>query len=177
MPDHDAQPRLRIFNLCSWGGLSALVVTLIGWLIAGLLPLPLGPSSSLHDVVAFYPSDSSRRMVGFVLATLGVSCAMPMIGVITMHMTRMERRLPLLALIQRGTGSVTMLINLLASMPFAGLTFRPCGSDAHHCRSGQTRYVLNPPVATRIALTAGDAPGSGHSAEPRAEGLECRIRR
>lgn len=121
----DDRTKLRIFNLCSWGGLAALVITLIGWLVAGLLPLPLGPSNTLSDVVAFYSSDSTRRMVGFVLATLGVCFAMPMVGVISIHMLRMERRLPLLSLIQLGSGSVTILINLLASMLFAVLTFRP----------------------------------------------------
>ncbi len=121
----DDQIRLRIFNLCSWGGIAALLVTLTGWLIAGLLPLPLGPSNTLHQVVEFYSTDSTRRMIGFVMATLGVCFAMPMVGVITVHMLRMERRLPVLSLIQLGSGSVTILINLLASMLFAVLTFRP----------------------------------------------------
>lgn len=125
MTDDDARTKLRVFNFCSWGGLAALLITLVGWLIAGLLPLPLGPSSSMNTVVEFYSTDSTRRMVGFVLATLGVCCAMPMVGVITIHMLRMERRLPLLALIQLGAGSVTILINLLGSMLFAVLTFRP----------------------------------------------------
>lgn len=121
----DARNKLWIFNVCSWGGVAAVLITLIGWSVAGLLPLPLGPSSSMQDVVAFYSTDSTRRMFGFVLATLGVCFALPTVGVITMHMHRMERRLPLLSLIQLGAGSVTVLINLLASMLFAVLTFRP----------------------------------------------------
>ncbi len=137
MPDHDAQLKLRIFNLCSWGGVAALVITLIGWLLAGLLPLPLGPSNSMHDVVAFYSGHGPWRMMGFVLATLGVCCAMPLVGVITMHMMRMERRLPLLAVIQLGIGSVTILINLLGSLMFAVLTFRP------ELRAPETLMLLN----------------------------------
>lgn len=117
--------RLRIFNLSSWCGVVALLVTLVGWLIAGLLPLPLGPSDDVATVVNFYSTDSTRRMCGFVLSGLGVCFIMPLVGVITMHMVRMERRLPLLAAIQLGAGSVTMLINLLPSMLFAVLTFRP----------------------------------------------------
>jgi hypothetical protein len=50
---------------------------------------------------------------------------MPLVGVITMHMLRMERRLPLLAFIQLGVGSLTILINLLGSILFAVTTFRP----------------------------------------------------
>jgi len=49
----DARTKLWIFNLCSWGGVAAVLITLIGWLVAGLLPLPLGPSNSMQDVVAF----------------------------------------------------------------------------------------------------------------------------
>ena len=125
MSDDDALIKLRIFNFCSWGGLAAVLVTLAGWLIAGLLPLPLGPSNTMEEVVGFYTTDTTRRMFGFMLSTLGVCLALPLIGLITMHMQRMERRLPLLSLIQLCAGAVTVMINLLASLLFAVLTFRP----------------------------------------------------
>ncbi len=116
--------RLRILNVCSWGGIVALAITLVGWLIAGLLPLPLGPSDSMSTVAHFYGTHGTRRELGFMLGTLGVCFLMPLVGVITVHMARSEGRLPLLAVIQLGTGSVTMLINLLPSMLFCVLAFR-----------------------------------------------------
>lgn len=129
--------RLRILNLCSWGGIAALSITLIGWLMAGLLPLPLGPSASADKVVSFYSSHHALKMTGFMLATLGVCLAMPLVGVITVHMIRIEKRFPLLSLIQLGVGSITMLINLLPSMLFCVLTFRPSA------RSAESMMFLN----------------------------------
>lgn len=129
--------RLKVLNTCAWGGVAALGLTLVGWLIAGVLPLPLGPSDDVGDVVAFYSTDTNRKMAGFVLATLGVCLLMPLVGVISVHMLRMEGRIPLLAFIQLGAGSVTMLINLLPSMLFAVLTFRP------EQRSPETILLLN----------------------------------
>ncbi len=121
----DTDIKLRIFNLCSWGGIVALALTALGWLIAGLLPLPLGPSNSMHSVVDFYTSHSTRRMIGFVLSTLGVCFLMPLVGVITIHMLRMERRLPLMAFIQLGAGSVTMFINLGSGTPTTATSATP----------------------------------------------------
>ncbi|MFT4262241.1 MAG: hypothetical protein QM572_02570 [Nocardioides sp.] len=129
--------RLRLLNLCSLGGFVALGSTLAGWLIAGLLPLPLGPSDSQPEVFDFYTSDSTRRMIGFVLATVGICFIFPLVGVISMHMMRMEGRLPLLSFLQLGAGSVTMFINLLPSMLFAVLCFRP------ETRSAETISLLN----------------------------------
>jgi hypothetical protein len=44
----------RILTSCAWAGPATLVVTLIGWLVAGVLPIPLGPDSSVQEVVDFY---------------------------------------------------------------------------------------------------------------------------
>jgi hypothetical protein len=129
--------RLRILNLCSWGGIAALVITLAGWLMAGLLPLPLGPSDSPAKVVDFYSTHHVLKMSGFMLAGLGVCLLMPLVGVISVHMMRVEGRVPLLSFIQLGVGSVTMLINLLPSMLFCVLTFRP------ELRSAESMVLLN----------------------------------
>lgn len=43
----------RVRNLCAMGGPAALLVTLIGWTIAGMLPLPLSPSASAEEVMRF----------------------------------------------------------------------------------------------------------------------------
>ena len=32
----------RVLTLCAWGGPATVVIALIGWLIAGVLPIPLG---------------------------------------------------------------------------------------------------------------------------------------
>lgn len=123
--------RLRILNICSWAGVAAVVVTLAGWLLAGLLPLPLGPSKSAVEVAHFYGTHTTLRMLGFTIATLGICLLMPLVGVVAVHMNRAEGRAPFLTWVQLGTGSVTMLINLLPSMLFCVLTFRGADRDPH----------------------------------------------
>lgn len=139
----------RLLKICALGGPAALVVTLIGWLIAGLLPLPMGPSASEADVVAFYTDDPNRVLVGFVIASIGVVLMAPMLALISVHMLRMERGVPVLALTQLLVGATTVLINLFPQLLFAIAAFR---TD----RSADTIVLLND--AAWLLLFTGIAP-------------------
>lgn len=114
----------RVRNICALGGPAALVVTLIGWTIAGMLPLPLSPSASADEVVRFYTEDPTRVMIGFVTASIGVVLMLPMFGLISMHMLRMEGRTPLLTFVQLIAAAVTVIINTIPQMLFALMAFR-----------------------------------------------------
>lgn len=103
------RPDARLQRLCALGGPAALVITLTGWLIAGMLPLPLGPSASSSDVVAFYTDDPNRVMLGFVIASIGVVLMGPLLALISVHMLRMEGGTPVLAFTQLLTGATTVL--------------------------------------------------------------------
>jgi hypothetical protein len=114
----------RVLDLAALGGPAALVVTLVGWLLAGMLPLPMGPSSSTGDVVSFFTDEPNRVMAGFVLSSIGVVLMAPMLALISVHMLRMEGRLPLMAFTQLLVAAVTMVINLFPQMIFAIAAFR-----------------------------------------------------
>jgi hypothetical protein len=111
-------------NVCAWGGPAALVVTLIGWLIAGMLPLPMGPSTSTGEVVSFFVDEPNRVMFGYVIASLGVVLMLPMLALISVHMLRMEGRYPVLTFTQLAAGATTILINMFPQMMFAIAAFR-----------------------------------------------------
>jgi len=68
----DSMVSKRIQLLSAWSGPAVVVLTLIGFLIAGVLPLPLGPDDSTAKVVNFYSHDT-RVAAGLVIATLGLS--------------------------------------------------------------------------------------------------------
>lgn len=114
----------RLLKICALGAPAGVVVTLVGWLVAGMLPLPMGPSASEADVVSFYTDDPNRVMLGFVIASIGVVLMAPTLGLISLHMLRMEGRWPVLALTQLIAGAVTVVINLFPQLLFALGGFR-----------------------------------------------------
>jgi hypothetical protein len=116
---------VNLQKLCAWGGPAAIVISFAGWLIAGVLPLPLGPSDSAAEVVAFYAGHQTRFMVGIVIATIGVCFTLPLVATITIQMLRMEGRHPVLSFLQLGAGSITTLLNLVPQMMMGVIAFRP----------------------------------------------------
>jgi hypothetical protein len=111
-------------RLCAWSGPAAVAVALVGWLIAGVLPLPLGSSSTTDEVVAFYGHDT-RVLIGLVIAQLGVCLVFPLIALITLAMLRIEGRTPLLTIIQAVTGAATGVLLLIPMLLMAVIAFRP----------------------------------------------------
>lgn len=114
----------KILDYAALGGPAAAAVTLVGWLISGMLPLPMGASSSTSDVVSFFTDDPNRVMAGFVVSSIGVVLMAPMLALISVHMLRMEGRVPLMAFTQLLVGAVTVVINMFPQLIFALAAFR-----------------------------------------------------
>lgn len=114
----------KLADYAAWTGPLALVVTLVGWLVAGMLPLPLGPGESTDDIVAFFVDDANRVRAGFVISSIGVVLMLPMLALISLHLYRMDRANPLLAFLQLITAAATMVINMFPQMIFAIAAFR-----------------------------------------------------
>lgn len=113
----------RILSLCAWAGPATVAISLIGWLIAGVLPIPLGPNSSVDEVVDFY--GHTRVLVGMSIASVGICLVFPLIAVIGVHMVRMEGRTPILTFLQLITGAATGVLLLLPMLLMAVIGFRP----------------------------------------------------
>ena len=114
----------RIQLLCAWSGLATVLVASVGFFIAGVLPLPLGPSSTTAQVVHFYSHDT-RVAVGLVIATLGMCLVFPLIALIGVHMVRMEGRTPILTFLQLITGAATGVLLVMPMLLMTSITFRP----------------------------------------------------
>jgi hypothetical protein len=114
----------RILTLCAWAGPATVVISFAGWLIAGVLPLPLGASSSVGQVVNFYSHDT-RVLVGMSISSIGICLVFPLIAVIGVHMVRMEGRTPILTFLQLITGAATGVMLLLPMLLMAFIAFRP----------------------------------------------------
>lgn len=113
----------RVLSLCAWCGPATVVIALIGWLIAGVLPIPLGPESSVQEVVDFY--SQTRVLVGLSIASVGICLVFPLIAVIGVHMVRMEGRTPILTFLQLITGAATGVLLLMPMLLMAVIGFRP----------------------------------------------------
>jgi len=113
----------RILSLCAWSGPATVVLALIGWLVAGVLPIPLGPDSSMQEVVDFY--GQTRVLVGMSIASVAICLVFPLIAVIGVHMVRMEGRTPILTFLQLITGAATGVLLLLPMLLMAVIGFRP----------------------------------------------------
>lgn len=119
----------RVLNVCALGGPAAVVVTLIGWLIAGMLPLPIGPSAPIAEVRNFYFEHATRTSAGFVIASIGIVCYTPLLAVITFHMLRGQRGNPVLGFTQLAAGTATLLVNIIPMLLWATAGFRTDRSD------------------------------------------------
>src|SRR5246500_1442178 len=125
----------RIQLFCAWCGPTVVVVALIGFIIAGVLPLPLGPSNTTEKVMSFYSHDT-RVAAGLVIATLGMCLVFPVIALIGVHMVRMEGPTPILTFLQLITGAAT---GVFLVMPMILMTIIPFRSD----RSPELTVTLN----------------------------------
>jgi hypothetical protein len=114
----------RILIWCAWAGPATVVITLLGWLIAGILPLPLGASSTTREVLDFYGNDT-RVLTGLVIAQLGICLVFPLIALIGYFLLRIEGRHPILTFIQLVTGAATGVLLLLPMLLMAVIAFRP----------------------------------------------------
>jgi hypothetical protein len=114
----------RLQILCAWAGPAAVAITLAGWLIAGILPIPLGASSTTGEVLRFYGNDT-RVLIGLVIAQLGICLVFPLIALIGYFLLRIEGRHPILTFIQLTTGAATGVLLLLPMLLMAVIAFRP----------------------------------------------------
>jgi len=114
----------KLADYAALTGPLAVVVTLLGWLIAGLLPAPLGPGDQ-DEIARFFLEDPNRVKIGFLLAAIGVVLMIPQLALISLHLGRMEPSgIPLLAVVQIAAAAVTVLINMFPQMIFALAAFR-----------------------------------------------------
>ncbi|BBY66123.1 hypothetical protein [Mycolicibacterium helvum] len=114
----------RVQLMCAWSGPAAAVVTLCGWLIAGILPLPLGSSSTTEEVVGFYHHDT-RVILGLIIAQIGICLVLPLVGLIATFMLRIEGRTPILTFVQLVAGAVTGVLLVVPMLLMAVIAFRP----------------------------------------------------
>src|SRR5690606_21103415 len=107
-----------------WCGPLAILLTLISWLIAGLLPFPLGPGHSADAVVQFY-SRGTHVTMGIVFTSVSLGLIMPLVAGMSYVMWKAEEDAPILTLVQLVSGTVTCVCLLLPMLIMGVAGFRP----------------------------------------------------
>ena len=109
----------------AWSGLAVIVLTLVGFVLAHLLPVPPGANLNSAQIAEFYGSHPTSIRLGFLLATIGLSFLAPMTAAIGVAMLRIKDAPPVLALLQviGGVGVVMMTVIPTSLMNVAA--FRP----------------------------------------------------
>lgn len=114
----------KIADYAALTGPLAVVVTLTGWLVAGFLPVPIGPGDQA-EVASMFLDDATRVRAGFLIGSVGVVLMIPQLALISLHLRRMEpTAFPLLAVIQGIAATTTVLINMFPHLIFALAGFR-----------------------------------------------------
>ena len=114
----------RIQLACAWSGPATVLIVSIGFLIAGILPMPLGPNSTTHEVVDFY-GHTTRVAAGLVIAGLGICLVLPLIALIGVFLARMEGRTPILTFLQLVSGAATGVFLVMPLLLMTVIPFRP----------------------------------------------------
>lgn len=112
----------RVHRWCALAGPVAIVVALVGWLVAGILPRPPASDLTPAEVVDFYTGNAVALKAGLALSVFGVSGMGVLSAALTVQLLKAEGRTPILSFVQLVSGTVTwvLLVVPLVIMIVAG---------------------------------------------------------
>jgi hypothetical protein len=114
----------RVQLAAVWAGPLFFVLYLVGFAgFARFIPPP-APALSAAQVAALITGHATQIRVGMVLGLIATTLLIPFFGVISIQIARIERRLPLLAVMQFGGAVLLVVFFQLCGMLWAAATFR-----------------------------------------------------
>ena len=120
----------RLQLLCAWAGPVALVLYLVCfWGIAGWIP-PTDPTDSAQEIAQFYDDDRTAIRVGMIGGLIASTFFFPFFTVISMQIARIERRMPVLAVMQFGGAVLLLVFFVICGMLWITASFRTDFEDA-----------------------------------------------
>jgi hypothetical protein len=121
--DVELSRRIQVF--CAWCGPAFVVLLFGGWgLMGNFIPL-IPPSDTPAQVAAAYGENPVVQRIGLILGMVGIFLTIPFFLTISMQMRRMERRLPLLSVLQFASGIIVTVVLIIPMLLFIGGAFRP----------------------------------------------------
>ena len=115
----------RLQLACVWAGPLFLVTYLIAfWPLAHFMPPPSPHWSEAH-VAAFFAAHRTGIRIGMVLGMVSCTLLFPYFAVISVQIARIERRSPVLAIMQFGAGVLLLVFFFVCAMLWIVAAFRP----------------------------------------------------
>lgn len=114
----------RIQRLCAWSGMLGAGLFFSALIISNWFPPP-SPSMDMEQVVAMYRQNTNHIRVGMVLFLFSSMFISPFVALISVHLRRMERGMPLMTYTQLSMGTTTVLFSILPAICFLITAFRP----------------------------------------------------
>jgi hypothetical protein len=159
----------KIQIACALAGPVAIIGALIGWLIAGVLPIPPAADLSADQVVDFYSRNPVAMQAGLALAIVALGGIGALTAVIGTRMLRMEGQTPVLTFVQLIAGSVTWVMLIVPLVIMIVASFRPERSPEITMTLNDLAWLLFvPPVGPFLVQNAAIAIAilTDRSAEP-----------
>lgn len=121
--DVELSRRIQVFG--AWCGPAFVVLLFGGWgIMGGLVPL-IPPAETAEYVASVYGTNAVVHRIGLIFGMIGVFLTIPYFLVISMQMRRMERRVPLLSVLQFASGIIVTVVLMIPMLLFVGASFRP----------------------------------------------------
>ena len=109
----------------AWSGLVVIVLTLGGFILARLLPVPPGANLDPEQIAQFYSAHTTSTRLGFLLTTAGLGFLAPMTAAIAIAMLRIKDAPPVLAVLQIIGGVGVVIMTVIPTILMNVAAFRP----------------------------------------------------
>ncbi len=122
-------------RLFTWSGIVGVLVFFLGFVLAGFIPPP-SPSLTPVEVATHYAQHANGVRFGMVLTLISGMFVMPMVGVISAQIRRIQGMSPAVVYAQISAGAVGTVFFILGAVAFLTTAYRPE-------RAVELTYVMN----------------------------------
>jgi hypothetical protein len=88
----------KLHLLSAWGGVIFVMMFGFGWFVLGGYVPPPSPNASAIEIAAFYQANTGMIRLGLLVVMLGIAALMPFMAELTLLMSDIEGRRPVLAI-------------------------------------------------------------------------------
>jgi hypothetical protein len=115
----------KLHLLCAWGGVVFVVFFGWGWaLLGGYIPPP-SPNATALEIAGFYQANTGGIRLGLIAVMLGIAALVPFMAELTLLMSDIEGRRPVLAIGNVIAGTINTLLFVIPVVLWAVASFRP----------------------------------------------------
>lgn len=110
---------------CVWITVASVGLAFVGFfIVSGYVP-PRAANDSAQQIAQFYADNTTRLRIGLLLTIVAWAGWMTLVAAVATQMLRIERRRPVLSILQLGSGVTGFVFLLVPTIVLVVATFRP----------------------------------------------------